>query len=283
MRLRYRIVFENAVCLLVLAVLAVLGCGFFVLFDRIPLETGGILFEPPWEQARPADCPPLNAAAELQARQFYPWYTFLSDTARNRDSALWNSLEGCGLPFMALWRTRCYSPFSLPFYFALSFGVAIAFSVFLKMVVAGICAFYAARKFGFAPPMALAVAVAFEFSGPVFLWMGWPMSDVVPWLPLWLVYVERLVLGQAHYWSFGALIFTLMALGGDPESLVCTLLFSVLYVFLRVAFARRRPTTAAASTLAFVASMAVGVGLAAIQLVPYWEFLSQAASTGASK
>lgn len=281
MRLKYRIFFENAICVLVLIALAGLACGPFLFGNQVPLAAQNILFEPPWEEARPHDLAPhAQGLAESHALRYYPWYAVLNESARHGALPLWNPYEGCGLPLLALWRSRCLSPFSIPFYFMPTPNRALEVSVLLKLIVAGLCAFYAARKFGFAPPLALLVGVAFEFSGPVFLWMAWPMADIVPWLPLWLVFAERLVLGQARYWPYGAIVVALMTLGGDPEALSAAILFAVLFMLARVVLARKRPRTAPASTCALVVAVALGLTLAGVQLAPYLEFLGQAASTG---
>ena len=264
-----------------LAVLAAAACYPIVLFDRVPLGTGEILGEPPWAAARPDDFATVSSPlGDLQTRQYYPWYALLNDAARHGDSLLWNPLEGCGQPFLALWRTRCLSPFSLPFYVMATPSRAVQVSVLLKLFVAGLCAYYAARKFGFTPPVALFVGVAFELSGPVFLWVGTPMSDVVAWLPLWLVCAERLLVGQARYWPLGAVVVALMALGGDPESLAVATLFTVLFMVIRVVLSGARPKTGRASTLALLASVGVGGALVAVQVGPFIEFLGEAAVTG---
>lgn len=280
-RQSYRIFFEHTLCLLVLAALAGLACLPLTFWGHVPLAGSSILFEAPWEAARPPNlAPSADPRAERQALMYYPWYALLNDAAKYGDSLLWNPLEGCGMPFLALWRSRCFSPFSLPFYLMDDPAAAYCVSVLLKLIVAGWCAFMAARKLGFVAPLALFVGVTFEFSGHVYLWLGHPMSDVLPWLPMWLVYAERLILGQARYWPFGAAYVALMAAGGDPESLGAAIAFGLLFILLRLALQGRRPKALRASTAAFVSSVAIGLALAAIQLLPYAEFLREAAATG---
>jgi len=266
---------ETALCVGLLAVLA-LSALFPMLRGKVPLATQRVLFEAPWEEARPAG---LRSSGDddtaAQAVRFYPWYTYLSHAARTQDSILWNPLGGCGTPFLAQWRTRCFSPFSLPFYL-FSPTIALCISVFLKLLIAGWCAFHAARKLGFELPLAFAAGVAFEFSGHVYLWLDWPVSDVVPWLPLLLVYVERLLKGYYRYWPLGAIVVAVMALGGDPETLVTAFVLVFLYAVIRSLFDRQHLRHSGIVLVMLVFSGVLGLALVAFQLLPFFELLRQA-------
>ena len=280
MPLKVRAILENTLCLVLLALFALLACFPIVTRDAVPLDVRSIFFCPPWEEARPQGLePPAGLETSPQAQRYYPWYAFMNETARRGELPLWNPLEGGGHPFLAVWRTRCLSPFSLPFYL-LPIARALQLSVLLKLVVAGWCAFYAARRFGFRPPLALFVGAVFELSGHVYLWNGWPLSDVVPWLPLLLVFVERLALGQTRRWPLGAIVVGLMALGGDPETLGASMLLGFVYLLLRNLLNRTEPSRIAVSVAALAAAVVAGLGLAAVQIAPYIEFLDEAASTG---
>jgi len=267
---------ESLICVVLLAVLPVVA--FFPAFflDKVPLDLESVFFSSPWEEARPAGLePPQSPHAALHAQRYYPWYRFLGDAAQEGDSLLWNPLEGFGAPFLAVWRTRVLSPFSIPFY-VLPLLAALGLSVYLKLLVAGWSAYYAARRFGFAQSTALLVSVAFQMSGPVYLWSGYPLSDVLPWFPLLLVSVERLMAGRSRAWPLTAIVVALMALGGDPETLCACVLFLGLYLMAR---RLRDPRWAHLPRATVGCGLAVvfGLGLAAPQLAPYIEFLGQAA------
>jgi len=277
LRLRKRA--EDLLCLGILLVVALFALGPAVLEGRIPFSTHSALFQTPWEAARPEGLQrSLDVQEQVQATRYYAWYVYLAAAARGEGSLLWNPLEACGQPFLAVWRTRCLSPFSLPFY-VFDVNTAITLSFLLKLLVAGVSAYYVGRKFGLKPGLALSAAVAFQLSGHMYLWLGWPMSDVLPLLPLLVLSVERLAVGQARYWTVGAVVTALMALGGDPETLSAALLFCVVYFLIRVGL-QRSCSGPAASLAGFAALVLMGLLLAAVQIVPYAEFLRQAAATG---
>jgi len=247
----------------------------------VPLELQSIFFAPPWQEARPQGLEPLEGPlSAVHAQRIYPERHFLHQAVHEGESLLWNPSEGLGMPYYALWRTRVLSPFSLPFYF-LALNTAIVASMLLKLLVAGGCAFYAARRLGFPAAMALLIALAFQMSGPVYLWAGLPMSDVVPWLPLLFLCMERLALGQVRAWAGGAVIIALMALGGDPESLTGVLLFALAYLWMR-RLRDHSQTQVPAALTGLALATAGGLALTAVQLLPYFEYLRQAAASTAT-
>lgn len=277
MRPSSRKILENAVCVLVLGLTAALSFLPALMSGDLPLDVKSIFFAPPWEEARPPGLEPVTDSAAAQfALRIYPSCLFLQQTFQSHDSLLWDPMEGMGAPFFALWRSRCLSPFSLPFY-VLPLGLAFIVSALLKLAVAGWCAFYAARRLAFPPAMALLVALAFQLSGPVYLWSGLPLSDVTPWLPVLLLCSERLILGQFRAWALTAVVIAVMALGGDPETLAGALLFSLVYLLAR---RLRDPGHAqlARAISGWAIAIAAGLALVAVQLAPYLEYLLQAAA-----
>lgn len=276
---RLRRFIDNAVCIVLLVVVPLLLLWPALTRGEVPIGVDSVLSFAPWEAARPEVALPIDdASANLMAQRIYPWYAHMASLTSYKD-LLWYPLESCGLPFMALWRTRCFSPFSIPFY-VLDVLVALQVSILAKLLVAGFCAFYAARRLGFGRPIALFVALSFQMSGHLTLWCVYPISDVIPWLPLIILFCERLALGHPRVWSRGALALALMLLGGDPETLAAVLLFSAVYLALRFALDSRPPRDWLAPVGVFALSFVVALGLAAIQILPFIEFLGESAHGG---
>ena len=278
MRPKTREYIENALCIAFIAMFALFAVWPTLLQNKVPSSAGMALGYPPWEEARSNGALTENLDASVQAHRFFPWYAYLTDAHHFRD-LLWSPLEGCGMPFMALWRTRCFSPFSVPFYLFTP-ETALRLSLILKLLVAGWSAYYVARKYGFQPPLALLSGVAFELSGHIVLYSGWPISDVVPWLPLAIMYTERLAIGQTQYWALAAVPIALMAFGGDPESFVAALLFLSLYLSLRLSLNLRNARLAFVTSATFIVSVVVGVCVAGIQIAPFIEFLRESVNSG---
>jgi hypothetical protein len=271
---------ENAACLAVLIVLAFAALGPAWTSGKVPYSTDYAFTLPPWRAAAPADFTPASAALSRdEALRYYPGFVFLSESSARGDSILWNPLEGCGAPFLAAWRTRPLSPFSIP-YRLFSLPSAIALSAFLKLVVAGWCAFYAGRRLGLQAHFALFVAVTFEIGSAALLRTTAPISDVVPWFPLLFLFAEQTASGNRSLWAFGSLVWAIMLFGGDPETAIAAGLFILTYVTLRGLFGRLGVVETATDVGVITGALLVGACLSAIQILPYLELLRHAAATG---
>lgn len=262
---------EGAVCAGLLVLAAVWMYGGAWRSGAVPMDLSSALTLTPWQEAQPAGAPPVVDQSTLaQAQRYFPWYVWM-----NRGGAiLWDDAEGLGVPFMAAWRTRALSPFSLPLY-AVPLQHALVLSALLKMLVAGLCAYYASRRFEFPAATSFLAAVTYALGAPFLVYSPAPVSDIVAWLPLLLVSAERLVLGRFTAWPLAALVLALMALGGDPHGIAVVMLIFLIYVGVRAAQDVRAPSTLGA-VLAAGASIAVAGGLVAVQLLPYREFTDQA-------
>lgn len=261
--------------------IALLAAPLLVLYpallqDNVPLALGGLYVQAPWEEARPPGWTPATEPFGMEhAYRLYPWHLRLHEAGEAGVIPLWNPKEGLGTPFFALWRTRVFSPFSVPFYF-LPIESALALSLFLKMAVAGCMTWYVARRFGLHSPTAFLAAIAFQWSAPVLGWLAMPVADVVVWLPLVWYALERFSLGKVALWPKAAVVIALMGLGGEPKAFLGVAALSLLYLLLRTLFDRNSAHPIWAS-FGFVLAWTAGAGLLAVQLLPYLEYLREAA------
>ncbi|MCX5759462.1 MAG: hypothetical protein NTU83_13340, partial [Candidatus Hydrogenedentes bacterium] len=108
---RYRKMIEEAGCLAVLVLLALLAFAPLLAQGKVPCDTRALFFQPPWEAARPAG---LQLPAEMdglsEVQRYIPWRMFLNLMGFIRPALIWSPEEGCGMPFFGQWRTACLSP-----------------------------------------------------------------------------------------------------------------------------------------------------------------------------
>lgn len=267
-------ILQVVLCIALLFVIPLILAIPAVYTGALPIDLDALTTRTPWQEARPdgAATPKEEDSAPIIER-YYPWYAFINECGTKGELPLWNPYESFGTPFLALWRTRALSPFSLPIYF-LPLCKGIGISIFFKILIAGLCAYYAARRFHFAPAFALLPALTFQMSGILLVGHWHPASDVLPWFPLLLPPLQRLLLGQYRIWPSVSILIGIMALGGDPETIVVVILFLYLLTF---TYGIRTYTamhlTGALLTLTLAVS--AGISLIAIQAAPYIEFLSQ--------
>ena len=264
---------EVAVCLAVL-LLAPLAWWY-------PLATNGTLpwsfdhlyFLAPWEDARPLGLEaPANADHAEVATRLYPQYHFLSERVQRRESILWNPYEDCGTPFFAQWETRSLSPFSIPIYL-LPLDRALALSIILKMMVAGLCAYYAARRLAHGIPASLAVGLAYQLGAAFTLWHAWPLSDALPWFPLLIVYADHLYMDGKRSWPLAAIGYALVLLGGGPGIGLGIAAFLLCYLLARHLLDRSGSMLMANDAMRLGAVLMAGALLTAVQFLPYLETL----------
>lgn len=263
---------QTGICIASLFVVPLLLATPAIKRGELPVDMTDLTTRTPWQEARSVGVDSSsNDAASPFIDRYYPWYAFMNQAGMKHELPLWNPYESFGIPFLALWRSRVLSPFSLPVY-VLPLHTALGVSVFLKILVAGLCAYYAARRFLFTPPYAVLPAITFQMSG-FFLVGHWhPAADVIPWFPLLLPFLQRMLLGDYRAWPYIALLVGIMTFGGDPETLTGILLFMFALTFvygIRTYTPRHVPK--AMTVLAI--SVALGLALATVQLAPFFEFL----------
>lgn len=282
MRARLIRIIEFLVCAALLAGTAALSLQPLLRDGQVPYSADSVLNLPPWESAatEPGITVP-TPPGETTRIQHYLWAKFINDSAQAGDSILWKPDEGAGIPFYAAWRTRCLSPFTLPFYHY-SFVEAHQLSLFLKLLMAGLSAFWAARCFRLQAPLALFVAISFQWSAPFILWSTWPLTDTIVWLPLWLAFAASLSEGRMVYWPYGGVVLALMLLGGDPEAIALAIAM-MLFIVLGGSILRRAKFRSVLGSLgAGSLAIATGLCLAGVQLWPWLEFMGQADQTSAA-
>ncbi len=265
---------EFIIGLLIIAVVSIIVL-WPCLFGKIPVNSAGIFRFPPWEDACPSDTTPENIPSPgLSTTRYVPWHIFMHYAATHNMSLLWNPYERCGMPFFALWETRCLSPFSLPFYLV-DTAKAEIISALSKLITAGLCAYFLAFGLGFSTPMALVVALAFELSGAILGRTGFPFSDAAAWFPLLLLFADRLGMGRTEGWPWATGIFALILLGGDLSAAAGMAIICGLFVFFRILLRRTALAELPVGLMVLTGIILGSVLLTAIQVVPFLEFISQ--------
>jgi len=263
---------ENAGCVALLLLLPILAYAPSLFQDKLPIAPGGILSLPPWESAA-TEGVPSDPLSTWQLTMSWPAYQFINANRHELGALFWNPEVGLGQPFLANVHNRCLSPFTLPFYL-FNLHIAWALSLWLKLVVAGWTAYYGARRYGFSAGYALIVALIFQWSGPVFLWGAEPMGDILPWFPLLVLATDRLLIGQFKAWPKFAIVVALMALGGDVR--VLAVLLGIVLVYMLLRRTRDRSHVHLVTALSgYALGLAVGLGLSAPQLLPYYTLLRE--------
>lgn len=242
---------------------------------------------------------PANRLLSDPPFQMQPWLHFALEELRAGRLPLWNPYNGGGQPLFANYQSALLSPFHLPF-LVLPFGAALVASALLKLAALGAFTYLLLREWKLAPLAAFGGALAFAFCGHNVYCLAYPHPGALVALPAGLWCAERAFArwsaarasGEAAQrwahvpWLVGlALAFGAGALAGHPEPFFfAALLVGALVVFrlaqhavrARAAHAPLGPVLGLA--LAFFAAAVLGTGLAAVQILPFLEYLEHSAA-----
>lgn len=216
----------------------------------------------------------------------YVWKSYLRQAIAAGELPLWNPYLFTGVPFLAAGQHSALYPLSVLFYLL---PLPLAYGVFtwLQLALAGMGMFLFGRALRLSRGPSLFAGLAFAFSGFMVVSVVFTMIiAAAAWLPWLLACIEMMVRKQEEkgdapyspvpYVIGGAIALGLAGLAGHPEILMITLLAAGFYAGGRLLIlgrrqrSARRPVRLAAWLLVMVA---LGLALAAVQLVPLFELV----------
>ncbi len=236
--------------------------------------------DPLWQPLAPQGyAGPSNALLADQVYQFHPWQAFLRAEISRGQLPLWNPHTDGGLPFVGNAQSAIFSPFSLAGYLVPLYSSYVITAI-LRLLLAGVFTFLFAREISIGIPGALVAMLTFTFSGPMIAWLGHPHSLVIAWLPAVLYTTERALTRRSpSYIGATGLIIGAQFLGGHPETSLHLMLAWAAYALYRIVSIEGWHTARWFPHLLGVgAAAALGVIIAAVQLLPFAEALFRSAT-----
>ena len=259
------------------AVVSVVFVGQGLLPGRTLSSSDMLWSTAPWTSSAPPEVRWGGANFELadSVTVFHPFFQYTRDALP--DIPLWNPHVMGGRPFLANAQSAIFSPFTWPAY-VLPFWKALAVIAILKLFVAAFGTFLLGRALGMRFGGALLAGLVFAFGTFFVVWLAWPLTNVFPLLPWLLLMGELLVRRPGALVGAGlAALVGLTLLGGHPETsfhvLVAVAAFFAFRVLLRWLRGGRERALLVRPALAFIVAMAGGAAIAAVMLVPLFEFL----------
>jgi len=282
--------------LVVLGLLALLIVFFrpVILGGRTLLPLDNLFAFQPWQSFAAqfgVDVPHNDLLNDLLVEN-YVWKRLVVQALKSRQLPLWNPYILAGQPFLAAGQHSALYPLSLIFY-ALPLVRAYGYYTVLQLLLAGAFMYVYARTIRLDRVGSLVAAITFTFSGFMIVSVVHPMIiAAASWLPLLLAVVERLVRTQEEQvpgqkprpvsyipWiAVGAAALGVQFLAGHVEIAYYVILVTVFYAACRIAIYWRRTRSwvqAGKLGLAVVLLIGLGVGLAAIQVIPLYELVRE--------
>jgi hypothetical protein len=218
--------------------------------------------------------------------QFVPWQRMAAQMWRSGHLPLWNPLVGCGAPLAANYQTAAFYPLNA-LYLLLPAEVALSWTTVLHLALAGWSMYRWGRAVGLEQFPALIGGLALEGSGFLVSRAAiFPsMVFAFPWLAVWLwrgeVLVQRRRISDV-LWLGLALGLGLLA-GHAQTAFYGGVLLGAYLIFRTVQGAgceARNWRLMLGRCSLFIASLFIGIGLAAVQILPTAELMLQSQRSG---
>jgi hypothetical protein len=213
---------------------------------------------------------------------------------------LWNDRAGCGVPHLANGQSAVFDPFHLIAY-AGSLPGAHAWMAAARLWVAGVGMFLLGRAWGLGAWGRWFSGLTFPFCGFLVVWLLYPVTNVAIWMPWLLLASDRaLRCPSMRTVSWLALATGAVFFGGHIQTSAHVLLAAGCHAVWFVASRRVRethqihhlshattvgafhapysessPVTARRSILAWSAGIALGLFIAAVQIIPLGFYLAK--------
>jgi hypothetical protein len=231
----------------------------------------------PWTDPPPGlEREPRNLEQTDKLVFFHPKLTLAHELIARGEAPLWNPYTLCGTPLLASAMPSTLYPLGL---FRLSPWRGYGWAAALHLALAALFAWGFLRALGLAPPAALFGGLAWAFSGwfLVHLDQG-DFVYVATWLPAMLLAAERVARGSGPVTGAAGLALAtgLAFVAGFPPVAILSLYLAVAWLAVRLVQARAHLVRRAA---AGAAGLALGLLLAAVQVLPTWELSKECART----
>jgi hypothetical protein len=255
-----------------------------------PLVTGGyyapsdVLQGSPLSGVAPKGYSPRNGLLSDPAAEMLPWLEWNRTQLAAGHLPVWNPYDGSGAPHLANYQSAVFSVFSAPFY-VLPFRLALVAQAGLRLLLLGLFTYLFLRRVRLGHVGSLVGAVAFMFGAYNLVWLNWPHPAAAVALPAGLYFAElalqardrsHRLLGLAGY----TLALTAGALAGHPETLFYSIVLVVAWIVVRLAAERSALRLRLARGAELAGASLLAVGLAAVQLVPFAEYVSRSFKGG---
>jgi hypothetical protein len=246
----------------------IVGVGVFHASDLL-------LDHPPWSATVPASSAPVNPLLGDTVNNEIPVHAAYRHRVGSGDFPLWLPQPSGGRPLGTITDGGTLGPLGFP-YLVVPLWFAPALVKLLEMAVAGGFTFLFLRRLGLSQVASLIGGLVYMTSGFQVVWSNWPQPRVGAWIPALFWALER---GMQRRDLAGflpvPLITAALFLEGFPSVAAYGLLAGAGYVVIRAVSGRRRLGERARSVGLPAACILLGLGLAALQLLPLAERLGE--------
>ena len=268
---------------------AILGCALVATLFLSPALFTGRYLSPadmlydyyPWRAVQPEDWTgPSNNGLSDSVLVFEPFPAYAARRLQSGDLPLWNPDNMLGAPFIGNMQSALFYPLNWPQLLGPG-GPLIVASAWLKLFVALLGMYLLAREVARVGPAAAGIAaVSYGLGAFVVAWLLYSLASAAVWLPwLWWATARLVARPGPRPLAALALVAALSLLGGHPETALHMALAAGLWLLFQLwQTGPLQPRRVVVTLGAWVAGYALGALLAAIQIAPFIDYLTQSAA-----
>jgi hypothetical protein len=210
---------------------------------------------------------------EDHLRILFPYHTYDAQWLKSLTVPLWNPYSLSGFPYLASMRCHIFYPTSLLF-LILPVHLGMNLSMIIHVFLAGSLMFFLARVLGLGRFSSLVSALAFMFSGYLLNDLWWGHEERLTglmWTPAIFAFFLKATDGfKLRFAVLSGVAFAMALFSGHLQVPYYSLFALFLFTLFTIArhLLQSEPRAALNSSLCFLVVTAVGIGIAAIQILP---------------
>ena len=255
---------------LILVPIAIFGPA--LVTGKVVSSADNLLDHAPWQSLAPgyrSHDPTLSDVSQF----LHPYAVFGAREIRVGRFPLWNPYAFGGVPFFAHPHSAMLFPLTALAY-VLPLTTALTLAAALKLAAAGVAMYWFLRGLPVSFVGALIGALAFQLSGPMVGWLLWPFSSTMIFLPLLFGLAQRLRgASGAREIALIAVAVALDLVAGYPQGAFQDVVAATAWTAM-LAIGAAAPI---ALLLRWAGGVTLGAALAAIQILPFLEYLRDSA------
>jgi O-antigen/teichoic acid export membrane protein len=246
-----------------------------------------------YRDALNAPAVPHNALLSDLVLQNVQWKAFIRASLAQGEIPLWNPHQFAGIPFLAAGQQSALYPLSI-LYYILPLEAAYGWFTVVTLWMAGAFMFAFMRGIGVGHGGAAVSGIVYQLAGCFTASAVFPMIiAAAAWIPLLLLMIEWTIRRRPLFgaptalpWLIGgAVALGCSILAGHVEITYYTLLIMAYYAACRLLWELQRDRdlrAAILSGLRLLALVGLGLGLAAVQFIPLFEFAAMNHRSGSA-
>lgn len=219
--------------------------------------------------------PVKNALMSDVVSLLYPWRFLAINYMKSGQLPLWDHTSFLGTSLIGNFQAGIFNPFNLLYFLPFGFNQIWGFQVVIQPLLAMVCMYYLLKNWKLDKISSAFGAVTYAFSAQLLVWIEYNVhSFIISVFPLFILLLDRFIqTKKTLYLALVSLVIGYIIFIGYPQHLYYFTFFGLIYI-LFFSFRGKEYLEAVLSGVKFLVSVALGLCLSAVSLLPGIESLN---------